>query len=170
MSGDADQSVFSVQELCVAEVIQDIDRNPAAIRYVLGSRTSQLVSSVEEILDQLCQSGDAEMVPGATSAKLTPTGRNRLDLSKNWTFEVIETFAVPRFSEYPLLRGRIRSGVIRPGDFFGNAAGTIGTVRDVGHAYSSTFDPGEGPVLRVDGGGFEPGDELVMFEPRGGAG
>lgn len=161
---------FNVEQLCVAEAIEDIDRTPAAVRYVLGSRKDQLDASVEEIVDQLCQSGDAELVSGTASARLTPAGRHRLELSRNWTFEVVDTFTVLRVSEYPLLRGRLRCGVVRPGDWCRNAVGSIGIVQDVEYAYSSTFAADESPVLCVGAEGFEAGDELTRFEPFGGAG
>ncbi|MEM9653704.1 MAG: hypothetical protein AAGA65_16555 [Actinomycetota bacterium] len=164
MGGPPDHPDFNVEQLYVAEAIEDVDGDARAVRYVLGSKADLLDSSVEEIIDQLCQSGDAELLPGKMSARLTSRGRERLALTQNWSFEVLDTFTVLRASEYPLLRGRLHSGVVRIGDRFLDPAGELGTVTRIEFAFSTTFAPDETLVLGVGRSGFAVGDLLTRFE------
>lgn len=87
----------------------------------------------------------------------------RLRVSLSWEFDVEGTFELSTL-EAPLLRGTIRTGVIRPGDWFVSGRDATGRVERI--EFVSTTEPPSGQVaLGVAGAEIETGDRLRNWIP-----
>ena len=160
------EAELSPDEITVANLIDDIGRDAATLRFLLKERGSPISIKVQSVLDALDQQGLA--TPNAKGLyRLTEEGRARLRSGQDWVFEVVETFQVS-FADKPLLLGRLQRGTVRAKDWFRSSTGIVGHVEGVEFIHGRDI-PIDQFVLRVDRDGITPGETLARTELRAGS-
>jgi hypothetical protein len=153
-------------QLTVAEALEHIDRNPAAVRHVLGSRRDGLELSVEQVVEELLALGYAAPVDDYGSARLTGAGVAKLKEAQAWSFKVSTEFVIEaRAARF--ITGRVLTGCIRVGDRFSHRpSGAVGRIEALEWIYHSGPEPEESIALRIkaDNTKFMPGDILTSHQ------
>lgn len=164
MSTDEPARSISADQLAVAELVDDIDRDAQTIRFFLRERDRTLSATVEQVIAELLDAGDVEVVTGTSRVRITDEGRLRLRSGQEWEFEILQILELPSLSSKPMLRGRIRTGVLRPGDWFRTTGAVLGQIQAIEFVQRRDLDHDEAIVLKVDCGGLDVGGLLRKYE------